>query len=274
MEATSIRRKIWSVLAANSDRKIVRKTRTLAERIVQFLHAENHDFRSNGESRVLDSLGSSATVILDVGANRGAWSLEASRRCRRAQIHCFEISSITRQQLKDNVASAPQIKVADFGLAESSGWRQVKYYPDRDAVTSIYDYPHPGPYTWIEECVQTGDGFVSESGLTHIDLLKIDAEGSDFHILKGFEQTLSRRIASVVQFEYGFACILSRSLLIDFYELLEDKDYVVGKLHKSGVEFRAYRLEDENFFGPNFIAVQCENKRLIAKLSEKYDKVL
>jgi FkbM family methyltransferase len=238
----------------------------MAHSVVEFLHAENHDFRTNGESRVLDCLGSSASVILDVGANSGEWALEASKRCPRAEIYCFELASATRKKLMQNVATVPRIKVLGFGLSDAAGSQPVKYYPERDVLTSFYDYPHSEPYVWTEERVQTGDSFLREYGLTHVDLLKIDTEGADFRVLKGFEETLSKQAVSVVQFEYGFACILARALLIDFYELFEHKGYRVGKLHKTGVDFRKYRLKDENFFGPNFVAVHRDNRTLLATL--------
>ena len=65
-------------------------------------------------------------------------------------------------------------------------------------------------------------------GLTHIDLLKVDTEGADWQVLRGFESVLSRRGISVVQFEYGYACILARTLHIDFCEYLQRNGYVIG----------------------------------------------
>jgi FkbM family methyltransferase len=257
----------WSVLASHSDAPLVCAARNAAHWLTEFLHAENHDFRTNGEARLLECLGHTAITILDVGANRGAWALEARRRCPNATIYCFEIASETRRHLRANVAGVEGINVLDFGLADRAGWERVKYYPERDARTSIYDYPHPERFVWNEERVQTGDAFVQDRGLTHIDLLKIDTEGADFRVLRGFEAALSRGAISVVQFEYGYASILARALLIDFYEYLEPKNYVIGKLHTKRVDFRPYRLKDENFFGPNFVAVHRSHHALISRLA-------
>jgi hypothetical protein len=49
--------------------------------------------------------------------------------------------------------------------------------------------------------------------------------------------------------------------------LLNDLGYVVGKLYPNHVEFKDYALDDENFFGPNYIAVKSSEKEIISLLS-------
>lgn len=258
---------IWSILASNSDAPLVCTARNLVHWLTELLHAENHDFRTNGEVRLLKCLGSTATVILDVGANWGNWALEAYQHCNNANIYCFEISTKTREKLSSNVAPYERIKVLDFGLLDHMGQEEIKYYPERNTVTSIYDFPHAEHAVWTQESVRTGDNFIEDHRLDHIDLLKIDAEGSDFKVLQGFGKILARGKISVIQFEYGYACILSRKLLVDFYEYLEPKGYVLGKLHSKHVDFRPYQLVDENFFGPNFVAVHRSHQFLISQLA-------
>ena len=71
----------------------------------------------------------------------------------------------------------------------------------------------------------------------------------------------------VAQFEYGYACVLARAFLLDFYELLEGAGYVVGRLGPRGVEVAPYRFEAETFFGPNFVAVRADRPDLIALIT-------
>ena len=235
--------------------------------LIELLHAENHDFRTNGEVRLLRCLDLSVSTVFDVGAHKGEWALEASKRCPNATIYCFEISSKTRDELYQTVAHCDKIEVLNFGLLDCIGQECVKYYPDRDKVTSIYDFPFDEKSIHTQESVRTGDSVIEECGIDYIDLLKIDAEGSDFRILRGFENALNREMISVIQFEYGYACVLARKFLIDFYEYLEPKGYTIGKLHAKHVDFRPYRLMDENFFGPNFVAVHRSCQSLISRLA-------
>jgi FkbM family methyltransferase len=262
----TVRELIWSAMASHSDASIVSFIRDCLGLVSEFLHAENHNFCTNGEQWLLRQLGPSAKTILDVGANCGAWALGAHRICPNAQIYCFEIASETRSQLKANLSRLPNIHALDFGLGDLERPVRVKYYPERDSLTSMYDYPHPERCRWNTEMICRGDDFLQSQGLDQIDLLKVDTEGADLCVLKGFDAALSSHSISIVQFEYGYACILSRSLLIDFYEYLESKEYVIGKLHATHVDFRSYRLQDENFFGPNFVAVSSRCSTIIDRL--------
>jgi hypothetical protein len=55
--------------------------------------------------------------------------------------------------------------------------------------------------------------------------------------------------------------------LKDFYEFLEAYGYLIGKLYPYGVHFKNYSYDDEDFKGPNFIAVHESCDELIELLS-------
>jgi hypothetical protein len=63
--------------------------------------------------------------------------------------------------------------------------------------------------------------------------------------------------------------IITHFLLRDFYELLEGRAYAVGKLFPDHVDFRPYVLEDEDFLGPNYIAVRKMRPDIIAALRKR-----
>ena len=157
----------------------------------------------------------------------------------------------------------------ESGLSDRAGRIAVKYYPDSDRLTSMFDYPHAERSLILQEQVERGDKFLAAEGLDHVDLLKVDAEGADLAVLRGFEGALRSAAVSTVQFEYGFACILAGVFLLNFYELFSDYGYEVGRVHRTHVEFQPYRLESENFFGPNFVAVHRSRSELIRRLERK-----
>ncbi|MCG6939407.1 MAG: hypothetical protein LJE83_14705, partial [Gammaproteobacteria bacterium] len=68
--------------------------------------------------------------------------------------------------------------------------------------------------------------------------------------------------------EYGKIIIITRFLLRDFYLLFNDPGYVVDKLYQKKFEFKDYELDDENFFGPNYVAVKKDETEVIKLLSE------
>jgi hypothetical protein len=70
----------------------------------------------------------------------------------------------------------------------------------------------------------------------------------------------------VIQFEYGIFNISSKDLLVDFYRLLSESGFVVGKIMPKGVIFRDYHFSMEDFYGNNYLAVKDTEKNLISEL--------
>ena len=87
-----------------------------------------------------------------------------------------------------------------------------------------------------------------------------DETGQDVALLgTGFGPGTSKQLVATFDVD---------ALLIDFYEHLVPLGYQVGKLHRDHVEFRPYRFNDENFFGPNYVAVHSSRADVIGHLSE------
>jgi FkbM family methyltransferase len=254
-------------LAAHTDSWSVRAARALTYRATAVLHTENHDPATNGELRVLRCLGREARVLLDVGAHRGTWALAAAEACPNAVVHCLEIALPTRCELRRRTDGHPQIVVPGHGLLGAPGVARLKHYVADDRLSSVVDYPHELHANWREEPVETGDRYLTQSGIDHVDLLKIDTEGADLLVLQGFGESLSAGRIAAVQFEYGFAAILSGALLERFHALLAPAGYVIGRVLPTRVDFRPYRLSDERFFGPNFLAVRRDRHELVAVLA-------
>jgi FkbM family methyltransferase len=264
LRSTPRSRLLYEVLARHSDAPVVRAARRVAEASVTVLHSENTDPRTNGEYEVLRRLGRETLgVVFDVGANQGNWSREVLRLNPRATVYCAEISEPTRERLR---ASVPGVVVLDHGLLDRDGIVRVKHYPDDDRLSSVYDYPHPLRAVWREEPVVTGDRVAAAHGVERIDMVKVDVEGADLAVLHGFRASLEAGRISVVQFEYGYASVLARTFLLDFFELLEPNGYTIAEVHRGGVEPLRYRLERENFFGPNFVAVHDSAPALLDRL--------
>jgi hypothetical protein len=74
-------------------------------------------------------------------------------------------------------------------------------------------------------------------------------------VLRGFEETMGRDAIDIIQFEYGRVNIVTHFLLRDFYEYLEPRGYVIGKIYPGYVDFRPYSVDFEDFRGPNYLAV-------------------
>jgi len=216
----------------------------------------------NGELRVVRAMSRlDPAVVFDVGANVGDWTETALEAFPAAHVHCFEIVPATADALAERHRSSSRVTVNPVGLSEASGEVTVTYHPDASVLASVFD---ASPYIAADDprtqhlnvAVTTGDDYCSAHGIEHIDLLKIDTEGLDLRVIKGFSGMLQAGAVRVVQFEYGIASIYSKDLLRDFYEYLTPLGFAVGKVFPTYVDFRDYTPADENFLGPNCLAVR------------------
>ena len=236
--------------------------------IESFENSSNYDMETNGERQVLDALsGDGFSQIFDVGANVGDWALIAHEIFPEASVHCFEVLPSTADELRANVAAIPQIQVSAFGLSDIEGDVALKTFENLSVLTSLIDVDHGIASSSAPGRVMTGDRYCRERQIEHIDLLKIDTEGAEHMVFKGFEGMLREGRIDVIQFEYGYGSLTTKFMLKDYYSLLAGYGYRVGKIYPNYVEFREYEVRHEDFRGPNMIAVLGNCTDSIERLS-------
>jgi FkbM family methyltransferase len=256
-------------VARHRRNRLLRQLAAVSRRYLAWYGNLNYDTATNGEQRVLQRLTAFAPQrLFDAGANVGEWSLAAARLCPTARIDAFEISPQTFSTLKTATGHEPRIHAHPIGLGDASGIVHLRHYPDAPALTTSSAYPHPLPFTEVDGRVGVGDQLAAELGAVHIDLLKIDVEGMEEAVLKGFDGLLRRRAIDLIQFEYGRVNILNGFLLHRAERFFVERGYVMGKIYPDGVDFRPVELDDEDFLGPNFLACNVDRVDLIKAMSE------
>jgi FkbM family methyltransferase len=267
-----LKRRFLKSLPRHRKHPLVRKIDHLCMRFHHAFENLNYDFAENGEFDVLRKVASQPDVktVFDVGANVGAWSRMATDVLPGATIHSFEIVPETFRQMRENCAASERIVPHGVGLSDAPGEVDVFYATGRSEIAtcvsgiseSIHKYSPPT----VRAEVTTGDIFCAARGIERIDFLKLDVEGFEPNVLRGFGGMLGSGAIKVIQFEYGYGNLLSRFLLKDFYELLRPRDMRIGKIFPGAVEFRDYDLHDEDFIGPNFLAVHASMGPLLKAL--------
>jgi FkbM family methyltransferase len=232
------------------------------ERFLEGYYNENHwDFETNGEAKVVAAVAAfrkdADLVVLDVGANQGDWTAAVLGARPDAAVYCFEIVPTTRAVLRDRFRPQANVHICEFGLSSTS--REVEVYRNgpMDVMATI-NRPATGAAeaATVRCVVKAGDGAVAELALARIDLLKIDVEGHEVDVLRGFGKTLDSEPLrpAVIQFEYGWTFIPAQSTLQQVYQLLAPKGYAIGRLYPDGVRFKPYELGDDHFRMGNYIA--------------------
>lgn len=210
---------------------------------------------------ILPFLPPTGAVVVDVGANSGAWSREllASSGSRVARLIAVEPSAAHRDEL-ERLLRHPHEHLA-LALGAQSGRRIL--YSDflGSGLASLYprDLSHVGLKVGQMETVSaaTLDEVIAERSIGTIDLLKMDAEGSELEILRGSSNALGKRRIKALTFEFGGCNIDSRTYFRDYWSMLVPLGFVLYRIVPGGriFQIRNSSLRDETFVTTNYLAV-------------------
>jgi len=251
-----------------------------AQRYIKSYEGYSYDFNKNGEELILKKLKKfNFKTVFDVGANLGEWTKKATKELKNPTIHIFEISNSAFIELSVLFSNSKNIILNKIGLSDKEGDVQYKDYGTSSIVNTLIldsDFDKVSWPAWdvgnlpkIKNTkVTTGDRYCQKNSIEEIDLLKIDVEGAEDLVLKGFHQKLHEGKIKIIQFEYGYINGNSKFLIGDFYKLLSKYDYIIGPLKPNGVIFMEFNYALNNFTsGPNFIAVHKDQGEIIKAIS-------
>lgn len=244
--------------------------RLTARMATTYLNAwENVDYdpTTNGEEAIFRKLSAqNLGCIFDVGANLGNWTLMAKKYFPHAHVHCFEVIDTIFENLQTSLEKVPNVTINNFGLLNEATEHDLNFCPQETGKGSIFNFENEGVNKVKYAKFVTGDSYMQQNKIAHIGFLKLDIEGSEHFVLKGFNSALKEKKIDIVQFEYGRMNIVTGFLLRDFYEFFNSKSYEVGKIYSNYVDFRQYDFSHEDFRGPNFLAVLKEKTNIIEVL--------
>lgn len=220
------------------------------------------EFLLHGETQLQAQLAGKLNTIFDVGCNIGEWTRMARQHHPQAEIHMFEVVPEIYREMLTNVELDDLMIPNSFGLSDACGPLPIKYVPGDSSLSTYLSKLRLDGSEWRNCLTFTGDQYVESRRIEYIDYLKLDVEGAEGKVFAGFDQTLRAGKVGIIQFEYGYAAVLSRFLLVDAYELLAPLGYHLGKLTPNGVEFHEYTLLHETFQGPDYVAVHHNKMHL------------
>lgn len=228
----------------------------------------------NGEywllSRVLHTASHDA-LLLDVGANRGEWTCQALRveSQRPVSVHMFEPASGAQEILSARFQGSAAATLHPFALADTPG--EATLYGTHAAGGTNALIASPGAYQQVT-AVSTLDAFVSDRHIQTILMAKVDTEGFDYLVIKGGIETLKRGGIEVLQFEYNWRWLLTRTSLRDVFALLDHIPYRLGKLVGAEIEFvEEWHPELDRFIEANYVLVRRDTPLYRSGVTLKFD---
>lgn len=204
-------------------------------------------------------VGGDPALVIDVGANVGQWSGHLVDQCSTSlDLHVFEPSAGCIDRLRETLRSTDRIHVTLNQAAASSEEGEATLFKPHEMAgsSSLHDTVAADA---LHETVRTLtlDRYCAESDITHVDLLKVDAEGHDYHVLVGARSLLEKGAIDVLQFEYNHRWIGARRYLKDVFDLVVPLGYHVGKVTPEGIEwYPKWEPQLETLIEANYVAAR------------------
>jgi FkbM family methyltransferase len=203
-------------------------------------------------------LDASPQLVVDVGGNIGAYTQEVLARFPQAEVHVFEPAPKNVAILRQKFAGNPRVTLQDCALGSETGTAVLFADTPGSGMASLTRrrLEHFGIRFDHQDTVRRErfeDYWMSALGGRVIDLVKLDVEGHELEVLKGFGPAIEK--TRVVQFEFGGCNIDTRTYFQDFWYYFKSADFEIYRVAPFFLQrISAYSEIDEFFSTTNFLA--------------------
>jgi FkbM family methyltransferase len=172
-------------------------------------------------------------IIFDVGANRGQTVRALRAHYPDAVIHAFEPVSSTFTHLRNRYNAEASVRLNKLALGAQSGVAVIT----ANAASTGNKIVTAGKGVTEEIFVTTGDEYCSSHEIPHVNILKVDTEGFDLNVLKGFSRMLSDQAIDLIQVEASMNATNRKHVPFnDFVLFLSDKRYYLFQIYEQTFE--------------------------------------
>jgi FkbM family methyltransferase len=189
----------------------------------------------------------SGGTLLDIGANRGIYSIYMSRAAgARGRVIAFEPQPELREHLESVRKSfrLSNLTIENVGLSSASGALRMRR-PKPGAGAASFHIDPSVAWEEFEVPVVRLDDLVERAGIAAVHLIKCDVESHELEVFKGGEATLRRDLPALI-----FECnheIAARGTMFDF---LSDLGYDGHFFHITRRDHRSWLHKTRGFYAP------------------------
>lgn len=172
---------------------------------------------TNGEKYFFQTIAPHVNVIFDVGCRS-----ETLYKDYPKEVHYFDpvpeyIDSLKKQKIVNTRSVFNK-----FGLSDST--TTLTYYPKYEAFYNRVASCHVDDAKNSKTLnVRRASEYISEHNIEKIDFLKIDTEGHELSVLKGFGEHIKN--VAIIQFEYGGTFIDTGITLLEIVDYLKSHGF-------------------------------------------------
>ena len=179
-------------------------------------------------------LSKNCSVIFDIGAFTGLYSLCAASVNNRAAIVTFEPSRSTWERAKVNFVAnsyGSTIDLRNIALGAEVGTIEFNHYRSPLVLQAGASYVRKGgKEIFSTEIVSVGIGDEVVSSLGGLDLVKLDVEGAELSVLKGMKSSIS-------SYEPIFIIEIEPTNFRDVLVFFEEMGYVLKYIDEEHSQF-------------------------------------
>ncbi|HTH31509.1 MAG TPA: FkbM family methyltransferase [Lacibacter sp.] len=147
------------------------------------------------EIMTMRSLLSENSVVIDIGANIGYFSLMAAQKCNKGKIYSFEPATKNFQKLEEHLRLNKIKNVTPFQCAVSNRNEVASFFisdSHNSGMSGLKPAENFSGETEMIHCIRLDDAIETYQFQT-INLVKIDTEGSELNVLNGMKQVIKQQ---------------------------------------------------------------------------------
>jgi FkbM family methyltransferase len=192
---------------------------------------------------LLSGFGFNPKHILDIGANRGNWTREATRYFPRADYTLVEPQDELKIHVQDLIDQGYQIHWINAGASDQPGILQLNVSRHSDTSSTFCQWSDSEASTdYIKQIpvrVRMVNEIVASTGLPTPEMVKIDAEGFDLKVFSGASELFGKtdifltECAIAPQDQENTALAMIQKMAGSGYHLIDITD--MNRSPKSGV---------------------------------------
>lgn len=177
-------------------------------------------------------------MFYDVGANNGIYACFVGERLNEGRVFAFEPHPANADHCRSNLdRNGIDGSVYEVALAATSGTAELTV-SDQGAGAGTHSLGGEDGRSSIRVDTRRGDEFIVEESVPAPTVMKIDVEGAELDVIRGFEDTLRDDSFGTLYCEVHRQGIQQFGHAAgDVQELLEDWGFAVQRLRDRGDQF-------------------------------------
>jgi FkbM family methyltransferase len=226
-----------------------------------------YDSKTTGEDKFITRIAESdPKLCIDIGANKGLYS-RALLETTNATVFAFEpLPKAFKELLKIKSIYSDRFEPVNVGVGIKSGMLDLHYGSEDSEHASFSDEVKQVTYVGAQNVnkisvpVITLDDYYNKNikeKYKHLDLLKIDAEGFEYEVLRGAQQTILELRPKYIQIEYNWHQLFRNQSLKKLSELIPGYNAYQFLPFGSGLIMRDINRPESNIYHySNFVFVR------------------